>query len=65
MLKHVTDDGDLSVFANGSQLVFACDKGGHYWTVDAAEQESLESNPTELRHIVGADMARYMARLAE
>jgi hypothetical protein len=65
MLKHVDDDGDLSVFANGRTLVFVCDKGGHYWTVDAAEQDSLESNPKKLQHIVGADMAKYMKELAE
>jgi hypothetical protein len=32
--KHTDDDGELSVFASGDELLFACNKG-HYWSVPA------------------------------
>jgi hypothetical protein len=59
MLKHVEDDGTLSVLANGSQLVFVCNKGGHYWEVDAKQQESVKSDQKRVR-TVDADIARYL-----
>ena len=37
-MKHTDDDGDLSVFAAGDQVLFAC-TGGHFWVIDAKQQE--------------------------
>ena len=37
-MKHTDDDGDLSVFAAGDQILFAC-TGGHFWVIDAKQQE--------------------------
>jgi hypothetical protein len=33
-LKHVDDDGDLSIFCSSDSILFACNRG-HYWTVEA------------------------------
>lgn len=30
-LKHTDDDGDLSIFVSGDQVLFACNNG-HVWT---------------------------------
>lgn len=30
-LKHTDDDGDLSIFVSGDQVLFACNHG-HVWT---------------------------------
>ena len=62
MLKHVEDDGTLSVLANGSQLVFVCNKGGHYWVVEAKQQESVTAEKKVAR-TVDADIARYMTTM--
>ena len=35
ILKHTDDDGDLSVFASGTEVLFVCSKG-HWWIVDAS-----------------------------
>ena len=59
MLKHVDDDGTLSVLANGNQLVFVCNKGGHYWTVDAKQQESVKADQKRV-HTEAVNIARYM-----
>ena len=37
-MKHTDDDGDLSVFAAGDQILFAC-TGGHFWLVEARQQQ--------------------------
>ena len=34
-LKHTDDDGDLSVFVSGNQVLFACNHG-HAWTARLA-----------------------------
>lgn len=34
VFKHEDDNGDLSVFASGEEVLFACNKG-HYWIVAA------------------------------
>lgn len=34
VLRHTDDDGVLSVFASGSDVLFVCSKG-HWWTVEA------------------------------
>ena len=39
MLKHTDDDGDLSVFTSGEEILFACRKG-HYWMVTGTPHEA-------------------------
>lgn len=41
MLKHTEDDGELSVFASGEELLFACSKG-HAWIVKASAALTIE-----------------------
>ena len=41
-LKHTDDDGDLSIFVSGDQVLFACNNG-HAWTA----QLSVESCPEQ------------------
>jgi hypothetical protein len=36
MLKHPDDDGDLSMFASGDQILFACSRG-HFWVLPARQ----------------------------
>ncbi|MCW2622333.1 MAG: hypothetical protein JWL64_1935 [Frankiales bacterium] len=36
MLKHPDDDGDLSLFASGDEILFACSRG-HFWVVSARQ----------------------------
>ncbi len=62
MLKHVEDDGTLSVLASGGQLVFVCNKGGHYWLVEAKQQESAKADQ-KLARTVSVDIARYMEKM--
>jgi len=35
LFKHNDDDGDLSIFASGKEVLFVCNQG-HWWVVDAA-----------------------------
>lgn len=36
VFRHNDDEGALSVFASGDEILFACSKG-HWWIVDAKE----------------------------
>lgn len=42
ILKHTDDDGDLSIFATGNEILFACKKG-HYWVVAASDFAKVSS----------------------
>ena len=44
VLKHQDDDGDLSVVAQGDDLVFICSKQ-HYWVVSSSLQEPTTKAP--------------------
>jgi len=35
-LKHTDDDGELSLFASGNELLIACNRG-HFWTLKASQ----------------------------
>jgi hypothetical protein len=39
-LKHTDDDGDLSVFVSGNQVLFACNHG-HAWTARLAVEPDV------------------------
>jgi hypothetical protein len=39
-LKHTDDDGDLSVFVSGNQVLFACNNG-HAWTARLAVEPDV------------------------
>ena len=41
VLKHLEDDGELSVFTEGDTVLIACENG-HYWLIEA-EQHSPET----------------------
>ena len=65
-MKHTDDDGDLSVFAAGDQILFAC-TGGHFWVIDAKQQEvprkskgSKGLKAQALGDLVGFDDAEVM-----
>ena len=36
--KHTDDDGDLTMFASGGEVLIACNRG-HYWLLKAEQQE--------------------------
>jgi hypothetical protein len=40
-LKHTDDDGDLSIFVSGDQVLFACNNG-HAWTAQLSVESCLE-----------------------
>lgn len=42
MLKHIDDDGDLSVFAGDEGLLFVCKKCGRTWQTAA---QAVQSSP--------------------
>lgn len=39
VLRHTDDDGVLSIFASGDDVLFACSKG-HWWIVEATSTGS-------------------------
>jgi hypothetical protein len=41
-MKHTDDDGDLSIFVSGGEVLFACNHG-HVWTA----QVSIEAHPAK------------------
>lgn len=53
VMKHQDDDGDLSIIASGSGLLFACSKG-HYWRiqVNQADAHMRADQPFEQRATV-------------
>lgn len=59
-LKHADDDGDLSIFVSGDEVLFACNHG-HAWTAqvsvhihtrrpDHAEEDSPGDGPSPPTH---------------
>lgn len=58
-MKHTDDDGDLSVFISGDQVLFACNKG-HAWTAPV----SIERGVGPTRH-VDTDVAETEDELEE
>jgi hypothetical protein len=44
-MKHTDDDGDLSIFVSGGEVLFACNHG-HVWTA----QVSIESHAEKACH---------------
>ncbi|WP_433663939.1 hypothetical protein ACQPW1_18600 [Nocardia sp. CA-128927] len=50
VMKHTEDEGDLSLFASGDQILIACSKG-YFWVLDASQQ-LLSKSP---RHVDAAD----------
>lgn len=58
-LKHTDDDGDLSIFVSGDEVLFACNHG-HAWTahlsvhlhcrLDHAEEDSPVDGPGPPTH---------------
>jgi hypothetical protein len=44
-LKHTDDDGDLSIFVSGGEVLFACNHG-HVWTA----QVSIEAHAGRTGH---------------
>jgi hypothetical protein len=44
-LKHTDDDGDLSIFVSGDEVLFACNHG-HAWTA----QVSVHTHTCRLDH---------------
>lgn len=45
-MKHTDDDGDLSIFVSGGEVLFACNHG-HVWTA----QVSIEAHAEKTRHV--------------
>jgi len=59
VFKHTDDDGDLSVFASGDEVLFACSRG-HYWVVRAqqtsakdADERGVHRRPAEVAERFG------------
>jgi len=59
-LKHTDDDGDLSIFVSGDEVLFACNHG-HAWTAQLSvpihtcglnhrEEDSLVNGPGPPTH---------------
>ena len=42
LMKHTENDGDLSIFAKGDQVLIACNKGC-YWIFTAKQQRRVGS----------------------
>lgn len=66
VMKHLEDDGDLSIFAKADEILFACKKG-HWWLVKAGQYQTesggrqtlapkLSTNFTELRDRFGPEV---------
>ncbi|MDF2091691.1 hypothetical protein P0Y31_05000 [Knoellia sp. 3-2P3] len=45
-MKHTDDDGDLSIFVSGGEVLFACNHG-HVWTA----QVSIEAHAEKPCHV--------------
>jgi hypothetical protein len=61
VLKHVDDDGTVSVFASGNVIVLSCDRG-HHWVVEA-EQQTSETVKSRLDTMIRADQAEELYKL--
>lgn len=46
-MKHSEDSGNLTLFADGDQILIACDKG-HYWTLEAESGAVAKARCTRL-----------------
>ena len=57
-MKHSEDSGELTLFADGDQLLIACDKG-HYWTLEAKSGKVEKSSATETRSRLPRDLDRF------
>ena len=40
-MKHTDDDGDLSIFVSGGEVLFACNHG-HVWTAQVSSEAHAE-----------------------
>lgn len=47
-MTDLDDDGSISVFAKGSQLLFTCSEG-HWWTVEASSVGAPDAKPSRSR----------------
>jgi hypothetical protein len=58
LFKHTDDDGELSVFTSGDQVLVACNQG-HYWTFSAAFHEPEADQDVALDPDMHAAMGRF------
>lgn len=57
-MKHSEDKGSLTFFADGGQILIACDKG-HYWMIDAKYGEIAPAGEPAPRIQISADLDRF------
>lgn len=57
-MKHSDDNGDLTFFSDGDQILIACDKG-HYWTFEAKAGEVGRAATPAARTRLTHDLERF------
>lgn len=57
-MKHSEDRGNLTLFADGDQILIACDKG-HYWTINAKSGKVPKVAPDAARAGLPRDLERF------